>query len=42
MADDADLFIDLLKNFGSFAEEKALSEIFGDPATLTFRISLPQ
>lgn len=35
MADDADLFIDLLKNFGSFAEEKALSEIFGDPATLT-------
>lgn len=31
MADDADLFIDLLKNFGSFAEEKALSAIFGDP-----------
>jgi hypothetical protein len=35
MADDADLFMDLLKNLGSFAEDKALGAIFGDPGSPT-------
>lgn len=35
MADDADMFMDLLKSFASFAADKALSQIFGDPGALT-------
>jgi hypothetical protein len=35
MADDADLFMDILKSLGSFAEDKALSAIFGDPGSPT-------
>src|SRR5882757_9264047 len=34
MADDADLLMDMLKNFVSFGQDQALSTIFGDPDNL--------